>query len=115
VTLSAIMAGRIPREALKVEVEYPEPELAEIVLVNDGETDQSARVSIKIGCEQENVVAADGLRGYIVTRTDSANICLQHHGEKIFSTIRAGERWKIGWIRFTHEMEVKTHVSAIEP
>lgn len=115
VTLSAIMAGRIPRESLGVEVEYPEPELAEIVLVNDGETDQSARVSIKIGCEQENVVAADGLRGYIVTRTDSANICLQHHGEKILSTIRAGERWKIGWIRFRDEMEVKTHVSAIEP
>jgi len=115
VTLSAIMAGRIPRESLGVEVEYPEPELAEIVLVNDGETDQSARVSIKIGCEQENVVAADGLRGYIVTRTDSANICLQHHGEKILSTIRAGERWKIGWIRFRDEMEVKTHVSALQP
>ena len=115
VTLSAIMAGRIPRESLGVEVEYPEPELAEIVLVNDGETDQSARVSIKIGCEQENVVAADGLRGYIVTRTNSSSICLQYDGEKIFSTIRAGERWKIGWIRFRDEMEVKTHVSAIEP
>lgn len=115
VTLSAIMAGRIPRESLQVEVEYPEPELAEIVLVNDGETDQSAGVSIKIECEQEKIVAADGLRGYIITRTNSSGICLQYDGEKIFSTIRAGERWKIGWIRFKHEMEVKTHVSALQP
>jgi hypothetical protein len=115
VTLSAIMAGRVPCESLRVEVEYPEPELAEIVLVNDGETDQSARISIKIECGQEKVVASDGLRGYIITRTNSSGICLQYQGEKIFSTIRAGERWKIGWIRFKHEMEVKTHVSAIEP
>jgi len=115
VTLSAIMAGRIPRKGLRVEVEYPEPELAEIVLVNDGETDQSAGASIEIGCEGEDVIAADGLRGYVFTRTDSANICLQHHGEKIFSTIRAGERWKIGWIRFKQEMEVKTHVSSLQP
>ena len=114
-TLSAIMAGRIPRKSLRVEVEYPEPELAEIVLVNDGETDQSAGVSIEIGCEGEDVIAADGLRGYVVARTDSGGICLEHHGEKIFSTIRAGERWKIGWIRFKHEMEVKTHVIALQP
>jgi len=115
VTLSAIMAGRIPRESLRVEVEYPEPELAEIILVNDGETDQSARVSIKIYCEQEKIVAADGLRGYIIKRIDSANMSFQHAGEKISSTIRAGERWKIGWIRLKHEMEVKTHVSPLQP
>lgn len=115
VTLSAIMAGRIPRKSLGVEVEYPEAELAEIVLVNDGEADQSAGVSIKIGCEQEKVVASDGLRGYIITRTNSSSICLQYDGEKISSTIRAGERWKIGWIRLKHEMEVETHVTAIEP
>ena len=96
-------------------MEYPEPELAEIVLVNDGETDQSPGASIEIGCEGEDVIAADGLRGYVVTRTDSANISLQHHGEKVFSTIRAGERWKIGWIRLKQEMEVKTHVSSLQP
>lgn len=115
VTLSAIMAGRIPRESLRVEVEYPEPELAEIVLVNDGETDQSAGDSIEIGCKGEDIIAADGLRGYFVAGTDSGGICLGYHGEKIFSTVRAGESWKIGWIRFKHEMEVKTHVSTIVP
>jgi len=115
VTLSAIMAGRIPRESLRVEVEYPEPELAEIVLVNDGEADQSARVSINIECGQEKVVASDGLRGYIITRTNSSGICLQYYGEKIFSTIRAGERWKIGWIRFRHKMEVEPNVTLLQP
>jgi len=115
VTLSAIMAGRIPRKSVRVEVEYPEPELAEIVLVNDGETDQSAGESIEIGCKGEDVIASDGLRGYVVGRTDSGSICLEYHEEEIFSTIRAGERWKIGWIRFKHEMEVKTYVSSLQP
>ena len=115
VTLSAIIDGRMPRESLRVEVEYPEPELAEIILVNDGETDQSAGASIEIGCEGEDVISADGLRGYVVARTDSGSICFQHHGEKIFSTIRVGEQWKIGWIRLKHEMEVKTHVISLEP
>ncbi len=114
-TLSAILAGRIPDESLWVDIQYPNPKLAEIILVNDGETDQSAGVSIKIGCEQEKIIAADGLRGYIITRTNSSSICLQYDGEKIFSTIRSGERWKIGWIRFKHEMEVKTHVSVLQP
>jgi len=115
VTLSAVMAGQIPREELRVEVEYPEPELAEIVLVNDGETDQPAGAKIEVGCKGEDVIASDGLRGYAVTRTDTGSICLEYRGEKIFSTIRAGERWKIGWIRLKKEMEVKTHVSSLQP
>ncbi len=115
VTLSAIMAGRIPRDSMRVEVEYPEPELAEIILVNDGETDQSAGASIETGCKGEDVIASDGLRGYVVARTGSGSICLEYHGEEIFSTIRAGERWKIGWIRLKKEMEVKTHVSSLQP
>jgi hypothetical protein len=115
VTLSAVMDGRIPHDSMLVEVEYPEPELAEIVLVNDGETDQPAGAKIAVGCKGEDVIASDGLRGYAVTRTDSGGICLEHRGEKIFSTIRAGERWKIGWIRFKQEMEVKIYVSALQP
>ena len=114
-TLSSVMAGRIPRDSVRVEVEYPEPELAEIVLVNDGETDQPAGAKIEVGCKGEDVIASDGLRGYAVTRTDSGSICLEYRGEKIFSTIRAGERWKIGWIRLKKEMEVKTHVSSLQP
>ena len=114
-TLSSVMAGRIPRDSVRVEVEYPEPELAEIVLVNDGETDQPAGAKIEVGCKGEDVIASDGLRGYAVTRTDTGSICLEYRGEKVFSTIRAGERWKIGWIRLKKEMEVKTHVSSLQP
>ena len=115
VTLSAIMAGRIPRESLRVEVEYPEAGLAEILLVNDGETDQSAELSIKIECEQEKIVASDGLRRYTIVKETPSSICLEYRGEKAFSTIRAGERWKIGWIRSRDEMEVKAHVGALQP
>ena len=114
-TLSAILAGRIPEESLRVEVEYPKPELAEIILVNDGEIDQSAKLSIKIECQQQEVVASDGLNGYIITKASPTSTCLEYHGENILSTIRAGDRWKIGWIRFKHEMEIKAHVSTLKP
>ena len=114
-TLSAVMAGRKPHESLRVEVEYPNPKLAEIILVNDGETYLSAKLGIKIECPQQEVVASDGLRGYIITKANPLSICLEYHGENRFSTIRTGERWKIGWIRFRCEMEVKTHVSKLQP
>jgi hypothetical protein len=114
-TLSAVMAGRKPHESLRIEVEYPKPKLAEIILVNDGETDLSAKLGIKIECPQQKVVASDGLRGYIITKANPLSICLEYHGENRFSTIRVGERWKIGWIRFRCETEVKAHVSKLQP
>jgi len=111
ITLSTIIAGKIPTESLRVEVDHPEKGLAEIILVNDGQTDQRADLQINIQCQQQKVFASDGLRGYSIINTTAAGFTLTHDGSKAFSTIRPGQRLKTGWIRSEHEMEIKAYVA----
>jgi hypothetical protein len=111
VTLSTIIAGKTPTESLRVEIDHPEDGLAEIMLVNDGQTDQRADLPINIECQQQKIFASDGLRGYNIINTTAAGLTLAHDGSKAFSTIRPGERLKTGWIRSEHEMEIKAYVA----
>lgn len=115
VTLSAIMDGQIPRENLQVEVEYPQPELAEIVLINGGEADLSAEVRIEIECDRKTLVAADSLSGFAIAEMKPSRICLAYGGTTISPIIRAGERWKVAWLRFKHRIEAKPHVTMLQP
>lgn len=114
-TLSAIMDGQIPREKLQVEVEYPQPELAEIVLTNGGEADLSAEVRIEIECDRKKLVAADSLCGFAIAEMKPSRICLVYGGTTISPIIRAGERWKVAWLRFKHKIEAKPHVTMLQP
>jgi hypothetical protein len=109
-TLSAIMDGQIPREELQVEVEYPQPELAEVVLTNSGQADLSAEVRIEIECDRDKLVAADGLCGFALAETKPSRVYLEYGTTTISPMIRAGEQWKIAWLRFKHETEAKPHV-----
>jgi hypothetical protein len=104
------MDGQMPRGKLQVEVEHPQPELAEILLANSGQADLSAEVRIEIECDRDKLVAADGLCGFTLAETEPSRVCLQHGGTTVSPVIRAGERWKIAWLRFKHEIEVKAHV-----
>ncbi|MHC4648990.1 MAG: hypothetical protein ACYTBJ_26345 [Planctomycetota bacterium] len=110
VTLSAVMAGRMPRQSLCVRVDYPEPALAEISLVNDGEVDMPAPAVIELGCEQGKLIASDGLRGFALAQPKVSKTCLVYSDTMSGVTIGAGERWKVGWLRFTEEMEVNANV-----
>jgi hypothetical protein len=113
-TLSAIMDGQIPSEKLQVDVEYPQPELAEIVLSNSGQADLSAEVDVEIECDREKLVAADSLCGFALAETGPSRIRLAYGGTTISPMIRAGERWKIAWLRFKHRTEVRPHVAVVE-
>lgn len=110
-TLSAIMNGQIPREKLHAEVVYPQPELAEIVLTNSGQADLSAEVLIEIECDRDKLVAADGLCGFVLAETEPSRVRLKYGGTTISPMIRAEDSWKIAWLRFKHETEVKAHVT----
>ena len=114
-TLSAIMDGQIPRKNLQVAVEYPQPELAEVVLINDGEVDVSAEVQIEIECDRRELVAADGLCGFAIAERKPSSISLVHGGTAVSPTIGAGERWKVAWLRFQNRTEVTPHVSLAQP
>ncbi len=109
-TLSAIMSGRVPHEALNVEVEYPQPELAEIIIANSGEIDLSAKINIEVEYEVYKLIAADGLNGFAIDETKPSKICFKYSENSNDPIIRAGERWKVAWLRFKEKTEVKTHV-----
>ncbi len=111
-TLAAVMSGRSPRRALEVQVVYPEPELAEVELVNAGETDLTPKLSIRLEWQTGALIAADALRGFSMTEIERLSRRLRSNGEREWVRMAPGERWKIAWLRFDRKTEVKAHVSA---
>ncbi|MFC1812328.1 DUF3142 domain-containing protein [Thermodesulfobacteriota bacterium] len=114
ITLSAVMAGQVPDLTVAVKVEYPVPELAEIILINTGNTDLYPAVNVQIEWEQGKRIAADGLRGFVLTATKHANICLQPDKYHTLERITPGDSWKIGWIRFEQETKVNSIVTFLK-
>jgi len=110
VTLSTIIAGKVLVNSLRVEVDYPSQGLAEIMLVNDGNTDQRSDLPIKVHCPRDKIIACDGMRGYSIDKRTAKGFVLAHDGSRAFSTIRPGQRLKIGWIRLENDMEIKAYV-----
>jgi hypothetical protein len=109
-TLSAIIAERVPRRSLRTEVVYPEAGLAEVVLVNDGETEMAVPSGIDAEYGLVNVVAGDGLRGFAFAGEGMWKNYLKYMDRSDLKTIGAGERWTVGWLRFSEETEVKAYV-----
>jgi hypothetical protein len=114
-TLSTVMSGTVPREKLEVRIEYPEPELAEILLLNAGEADLVPIDRVDIEWGGGDFVAADGLRGFAVATTGSSGLSLQRDRDDALSVISPGDQWKVGWLRFKEQTEVEAHVKAFDP
>jgi hypothetical protein len=105
-TLRAVLAGRNPQGAVRVAVRAPEPGLVEIDLLNTGDGQADTPSPISIGWLDGSLLAADGLAGYQVVRDKRAI-----HLERLRPAIlRPGERWTIGWLRFTAPTEVHIEV-----
>ena len=109
VTLAAVMRGQKPIERVTVEVEFPEPQLAELLLVNSGEADSLADVVIEVSFDGAKVIASDGLRGFVFEDWEDG-LRLEYRGRRVTDVLRAGESWNIGWIRFDSKAEVKADV-----
>ncbi len=106
ITLSTVMKGLDPVRHLAAEVEYPQPRLADIVLVNAGQVDEPADVTVCMDFGLAAYVAGDGLAGFNMVETGSG---LQlRYGASVDSPamIKPGARWKIGWVRFKDETVV---------
>ncbi len=114
VTLASVMDGRTPIGAPKALIEYPEPELAELVLLNDGEADLSPRICIDIECDRDELLAGDGLRGFSLEETGPAQIRLEYKGTDPLSMIAPGEQWKVGWLRFKKFARIRCVVTMLE-
>ena len=114
-TLSTVMSGRVPRESLDVEVAWPEPNLAEIVLVNSGQADVAAARGVRVEWKKPDLLAADGLRGFSVSGKDERTALLTRSADEGLSLLAPGDRWKIGWLRFKTAAEVRACVTSTQP
>ncbi len=121
-TLAAVMAGREAAGVPKVMLEYPEPELAEIVLLNNGQADLSPRIRIDVECDRGKLLAADGLRGFILhdgapdqsAQAPPNGLRLEYGLDERLSIIAPGEQWKVGWLRFKQKTEVRVNAAELQ-
>jgi len=111
-TLAAVMAGRSPREQVRVSVKKSAPELLEISLENDGELDVTSRFRVGLSWQDVRLVAGDGLRNF--TLTDDERFAAHLQSDKQPFRILAGETKKIGWIRLSGESEVQSTLVKLE-
>ena len=107
-TLSAVMAGRGPRESLRVETHRPQTALIEVSLVNDGDADCSSFPVIAARWENARLVAGDGLRGFELLETGPT--AAQFRRKSDHDRLSPGERWKIGWLRLDKDAEAQVEI-----
>lgn len=110
-TLGAIVAGRSPRESLRVEPRRVEPGLVEISLVNDGELDISSRLAIKVRWHNARLVAGDGLRGFEWVDGGPSTVKFQTMTQPC--GLPAGERQAVGWLRLSEDREVQIEIEKL--
>ncbi len=116
-TLDTILRGEAPAPKITVAVEWPEPGLAEIVAVNAGTTSElpPGRVALRWPAP-EKLLAADGLGGFqLETRGGEAQM------EAVAATVppdaflAPGQKRKIAWLRFPHELSLDATAPAAAP
>jgi len=107
-TLAAIVAGRSPRESMRVETRRVEPGLVGISLINDGELDISSRLTIQVRWSNARLVAGDGLRAFELVDGGPSTVKFQTRIEPC--RLPAGEEQVIGWLRLSEDREVQSEM-----
>ena len=103
-TLDAIMRLREPHESVRARANRVEPGLLEISLENNGELDISSRFMVKAAWSSARLAAADGLAGF--TLVDAGPSAANFKTESAPCHLAAGEKLKLGWLRFDRDCEV---------
>jgi Protein of unknown function (DUF3142) len=97
-TLEVVMQGRAPKRQLRVVASRSQP--SEIVLVNEGEADESLPKTISARWSEAKLIAADALEGYELKDSVGKNMLifeLNSSGEIL--RLPPNGQHKIGWIR----------------
>ncbi len=104
-TLGAMVAARLPREAVRAEARRIEAGLVEINLVNEGELDFSSRLAVEVRWTKARLVAGDALRDFELADRSLSAARFQTRSQP--GRVRAGESLTLGWLRFDQDCEVR--------
>ncbi len=110
-TLGAILAARVPREALRVNPRRVESGLVEINLANEGELDISSRLAVEVRWSKARLVAGDALRDFELADRSLSAARFQTRSQSV--RLRAGETLVLGWLRFDQDCEVRCELKKL--
>lgn len=108
-TLDAVLAGRVPRPAVRAEVRRRDGGLLEVELVNAGDADAPMPSCVGARSAGGRIVAADGLRGFTMVPHGDALVELRPRPGR---WLAAGDRVTIAWLRVVGGTEVVADVDA---
>lgn len=106
-TLAAVMAGREPKEAIRLEARRQQDGLFELVLHNDGERSATAPVTAGMEWAGGRLIAGDGLAGYELQSQSGSKAILAPRQPQ---PLGPGETRKIGWLRLDQTNEISTRL-----
>ncbi len=111
-TLALVLRGQTPARALRAEVSWPEPGLAEIAIVNRGQTTEPLPAAVALRwSEDARVLAADGLAGFFLeTFGGRAQGIVRAARVPADASLAPGRKATIAWLRFTHEVSLEADV-----
>ncbi|MBN2181957.1 MAG: DUF3142 domain-containing protein [Sedimentisphaerales bacterium] len=113
-TLSMVIKGITPRREIEVDIDRSEAGLAKISLANTGQLDCLPDFDVKIECRQSEIIAADGMNGFVFENNRPSGVSLKFAKDHSFSKINPGEQLMIGWLRINGETEVKAYVNEMD-
>jgi len=101
------MAGKVPLAKLRYQLQQPQPGLAEIELINDGDGDYEGAIQLKARWSDARLIASDGWIG--VRTTDERSDSLRFEARTL--RLPAGEQRSLGWLRLDKETDV--HIETV--
>jgi hypothetical protein len=107
VTFAAVLRGDVPERRIRAAVEWSEG-LAEIVVVNDGQTTELLPLSVELRWPADaRVLAADAIGGFrLEIRGGQAQGILRAADVTTDATVGPGRKVRIAWLRFAHEISL---------
>ena len=96
-TLAAVMEGKAPQAAARVEKREPQPGLVELALINEGKGDFTAPARVTLRWADARLTASDAFLGFEVAQSSTNLIRFVSTTE--FGRIGPGERRPLGWVR----------------
>ncbi len=115
-TMRVVLGGGIPERKLIGEVQRPEPGLAEIFLVNAGQTTEPLPARIDLSAGDARPLAVDNLGGFqLVMAQGRVQGIERAAGASEEASLAPGARMLIAWLRHAHEVPVTVSLPPPRP